>query len=187
MLAEKRPIEVLAYRYFNVILEEFLKLLESGGEPVRYEESTKTIYIQKERGEVALTYGNWVIHEVNTDSVFWAIDSEIFHKTYERVPDSLYTYRKKVFTVECVKFKSLSYKDIVEVLNFFGYKAKEVPEIIQRDDMVDEVKSQGYLNINTLEGVERLYVGEILVKGIDGEFYPVSEKSFNQVYKIIEE
>lgn len=36
--------------------------------------------------------------------------------------------------------------------------------------MVDAVKSQGYINVNTLEGVERLYVGEILVKGIDGEF-----------------
>lgn len=187
MIAEKRPIEVLAYRYFNVILDEFIKLLESGGEPVRYDEDTKTIYVQKDRGEVALTYGNWVIHEVNTDGVFWAIDSEIFHKTYKRVPNSLYVYQKKVFTVECVKFKSLSYKDIVEILNFFGYKAKEVPEIIQRDDMVDEVKSQGYININTLEGVERLYVGEILVKGIDGEFYPVSEKSFNQVYRIVEE
>ena len=29
MIAEKKPIEVLAYRYFNVILDEFLKLLES--------------------------------------------------------------------------------------------------------------------------------------------------------------
>ena len=187
MIAEKKPIEVLAYRYFNVILDEFLKLIESSGEPVRYDEATRTIYIQKDRGEVALTYGNWVIHEVNTCDVFWAIESEIFHKTYERVPNSLYVYRKKVFTVECVKFKSLIYKDILEVLNFLGYKAKEVPEIIQRDDMVDAVKSQGYINVNTLEGVEKLYVGEFLVKGINGEFYPVSEKSFNQVYRIIKE
>lgn len=187
MIAEKKPIEVLAYRYFNVILDEFLKLLESGGEPVRYDEDTKTIYIQKDRGEIALTYGNWVIHEVNTDSVFWAIESEIFHKTYERVSNSLYVYQKKVFTVECVEFRSLSYKDIVEVLNFLGYKAKKITEILQRDDLVDEIKSQGYININTLEGVERLYVGKILVKGIDGEFYPVSEKSFNQVYRVVEE
>ena len=187
MLAEKRPIEVLAYRYFNVILEEFLKLLESGGEPVRYEESTKTIYIQKDRGEVALTYGNWVIHEVNTCGVFWAIDSEIFHKTYERVPNSLYSYKKTVYTVECVKFKSLSSKDIVEVLDFLGYRAKEVPEILQRDALVDEVISQGYININTLEGVERLYVGEVLVRGVDGEFYPVSWESFEKVYRVLEE
>ena len=99
----------------------------------------------------------------------------------------MYCYKKKVFTVECAEFKSLSYKDIVEVLDFLGYKAKEVPEIIQQDDMVDEVKSLGYINVNTLEGVEKLYVGEILIKGINGEFYPVSEKSFNKVYRIIEE
>lgn len=187
MIAEKKPIEVLAYRYFNVILDEFLKLLESGGEPVRYDEATRTIYIQKDRGEVALTYGNWVIHEVNTDGVFWAIDYEIFNKTYERVPNSLYVYQKKVFTVECVKFKSLSYKDIVEVLDFLGYDAKQVHEILQRDDLVDEIKSQGYININTLEGVERLYVGEILVKGIEGEYYPVSKESFDKVYRVVKE
>lgn len=187
MLAEKRPIEVLAYRYFNVILDEFLKLLESGGEPVRYDEGTKAIYIQKERGEVALTYGNWVIHEVNTDGVFWAIDSEIFHKTYERIPNTLYCYKKKVYTIECVKFKSLSSKDIIEVLDFLGYKAKEVPEVLQRDDLVVEVKSQGYININTLEGVEQLYVGEVLIRGVEGEFYPVSWGSFEKVYRVLEE
>ena len=75
----------------------------------------------------------------------------------------------------------------MKVLDFLGYGAKEVLEILQRDDLVDEIKSQGYISINTLEGVERLYVGEMLVKGIKGEFYPVSEESFNQVYKIIEE
>ena len=186
MLAEKRPIEVLAYRYFNVNLPEFLKLLESGGEPIRYDEATKTIYIQKERGEVALTYGNWVIHEVNTDGTFWAIESDIFHKTYEYIQNTLYCYRKKIYTVECVKFKSLSHKDVVEVLNFLGYHAKEVFDILQRDDLVDEIKSKGYISIITLEGVERLYVGEFVIKGVEGEFYPVKEESFNKVYRIIE-
>ena len=47
MKAKKKPIEVLAIHYnHNIILDEFLKLLSSNkDEPVRYDESTKTIYI----------------------------------------------------------------------------------------------------------------------------------------------
>ena len=65
MKARKKPIEVFAIKYDNnIILEEFLKLLRTNKkEPVRYDESDGTIYIIKERGEIALPKGNWVIRE----------------------------------------------------------------------------------------------------------------------------
>lgn len=63
-----------------------MKLLSSNeDEPVRYDETDGTIYIQKERGEIALPKGNWVISEINTDNRFWSIDHDIFLKTYTRV------------------------------------------------------------------------------------------------------
>lgn len=63
MKARKKPIEVMAIHYtHNIDVGEFLKLLRTNeNEPVRYDETDKTIYIQKERGEIALKYGNWVI------------------------------------------------------------------------------------------------------------------------------
>lgn len=56
MKARKKPIEVMAIHYnHNIILDEFLDLLKTNkDEPVRYDETDKTIYIQKERGEIAL-------------------------------------------------------------------------------------------------------------------------------------
>lgn len=122
MKARKKPIEVMAIHYnHNIDLGEFLKLLRTNeNEPVRYDEVDKTIYIQKERGEIALKYGNWVIFESNTDKCFWAIDHEIFLKTYIRVPNTVNTFVKRVYEVECVEFKSLAENDIIEVLNFVG-------------------------------------------------------------------
>lgn len=82
MKARKKPIEVIAIKYdHNIILDEFLKLLRTNeNEPIRYDDTDKTIYISKERGEIALKFGNWVIYELNTDKCFWAIDHEIFVK-----------------------------------------------------------------------------------------------------------
>ena len=48
------------------------------------------------------------------------------------------------------------------------------------------VKQQGFLEINTLEGTERLFSGEVVVKGIEGEFYPISYDNFIKVYDILE-
>lgn len=190
MKAKKKPIEVLAIHYnHNIILGEFLKLLSSNkDEPVRYDESTKTIYIQKERGEIALTYGNWVIYEENTDKCFWAIQDDIFKETYYHIPNTTNSYVKKVYEVKCIPFKSLESKDIIDVLNFIGLTTEGKPlNILQRDELVEEVQEQGYIRINTLEGVEKLYPTEILIRGIKGEYYPVTLENFNTVYEVVEE
>lgn len=187
--ARKKPIEVQAVHYnHSIILDEFLKLLRSNkSEPVRYDESTKTIYIQKERGEIALEYGNWVVYEENTDKSFWVVREDIFYKTYSRVKETVNTFVKNVYEVEFVEFKSLESKDIIEVLNFLGYRTNSNPlSIIQRDDLVDEIKEDRYLTINTLEGAEKVFVSEIIIKGVEGEFYPVKRENFDKVYTIIE-
>lgn len=189
MKARKKPIEVFAIHYtHNIDVVEFLKLLRTNEEePVRYDETDKTIYIQKERGEIALKYGNWVIFEENTDKCFWAIDHEIFLKTYIRVPNTVNTFVKKVYEVECVEFKSLNKNDIIEVLDFLGYKLNRdaILTLLQRDEMIEEIKEQGYVLINTLEGAEKLYPTEILIRGVEGEYYPVKRTNFNKVYEVI--
>lgn len=188
MKARKKPIEVLAYRYYNVFIDEFLDFLRSNtDEVVRYDEETKKIYIKKPQGEIELNYGDFVIWEINTDNQFWFIDKDIFYQTYERISGLIYNYKKKVYDVDCIEFKSLAYKDIVAVLDFLGYKAKEVFEIIQRDDLIDEIKNQGYITINTLEGQLKMYPTDILINGPANEFYPVKRENFDKVYDIIED
>ena len=189
MKARKKPIEVMAIHYnHNIILDKFLELLRTNKEePVRYDETDKTIYIKKERGEIALKYGNWVIFEENTDKCFWSIDHEIFLKTYYRVPNTINTFVKKVYDVECVELKSLSENDIIAVLNFVGYEVNQSEPLtfLQRNDLIKEIQEQGYILINTLEGPEKLYPTEVLIQGVEGEYYPVKRENFNKVYEVI--
>lgn len=179
MKARKKPIEVVAIKYDeNTVLDEFLELLRSNkDEPVYYEETTKTIYIQKERGNISLTLGNCVIYELNTDKCFWVIDNEIFKKTYIKVDRKTDIYRKSVYEIEFVEFKSLDDNDIIQVLEFLNVNWNE--------DLLNNIKMNGYINVDNLEGVEKLYVSEILIKGIAGEFYSVKRENFDKVYDII--
>ena len=189
MKACKKPIEVFAVQYnSNIILEEFLKLLRTNEkEPVRYDESDGTIYITKERGEISLPKGNWVIREDNTDGCFWSIDPDIFLQTYNRVKGTVNTFVKRVYEVDFVKMDIDDTKSIIEVLNFLGYVVTTPLEQLQRDELVESVKEQGFLEINTLEGVERLFSGEVVVRGVKGEFYPISYDNFIKVYDILDE
>ncbi|WP_195327947.1 hypothetical protein [Streptococcus oralis] len=189
MKARKKPIEVFAVHYsHNIILEEFLKLLRTNEkEPVRYDESDGTIYIAKERGEISLPRGNWVIREDNTDGCFWSIDPDIFLKTYNRVKGTVNTFVKRVYEVDFIKMDIDDTKSIIEVLNFLGYFVTTPLEELQRDELVESIKEQGFLEINTLEGVERLFSGEVVVRGVRGEFYPVSYDNFIKVYDILDE
>ena len=189
MKARKKPLEVFAVRYsYNIILEEFLKLLRTNEkEPVRYDESDGTIYIEKERGEISLPKGNWVIREDNTDGCFWSINPDIFLQTYNRVKGTVNTFVKRVYEVDFIKMDIDDTKSIIEVLNFLGYFVTTPLEELQRDELVESIKEQGFLEINTLEGVERLFSGEVVVRGVRGEFYPVSYDNFIKVYDILDE
>lgn len=189
MKARRKPIEVMAIHYnHNIIIDKFLELLRTNkDEPVRYDETDKTIYIQKERGEIALKYGNWVIFEENTDKCFWSIDHEIFLKTYIKVPNTVNTFVKKVYEVDYVELKSLNESDIIKILNFVGYtiNQNEPLAFLQRNDLIKEIQEQGYILINTLEGPEKLYPTEVLIQGVEGEYYPVKRENFNKVYEVI--
>lgn len=189
MKARKKPIEVFAVHYSqNIILEEFLKLLRTNEkEPVRYDESDGTIYIEKERGEISLPKGNWVIREDNTDGCFWSINPDIFLQTYNRVKGTVNTFVKRVYEVEFSKLDIEDTKSIVDTLKFLGYSVNTPLEELQMDDLVKSIKEQGFLEVNTLEGVERLFSGEVVVKGVKGEFYPVSYDNFVKVYDILDE
>jgi hypothetical protein len=168
-------------------LEEFLKLLGTNEkEPVRYDESDGTIYIAKERGEISLPRGNWVIREDNTDGCFWSIEPDIFLQTYNRIKGTVNTFVKRVYEVDFVKMDIDDTKSIIEVLNFLGYFVTTPLEELQRDELIESIKVQGFLEINTLEGVERLFSGEVVVKGVKGEFYPVSYDNFIKVYDILD-
>lgn len=191
MKARKIPIEVLAVCYDDFShTNEFLEFLRKySNETMRYDENSKSIFISKERGEIELRLNNWAIIENNTDGEVWAIDRDIFFKTYEKVENSIdpNTYKKKQYEVEFIEFdKVLNERNITNILKFIGIEATTPLQILQRDDLIRDIIKEGKMKINTLEGVEDFYPTEVLIKGIAGEFYPVKREMFDKVYEIIE-
>ncbi|AAW54897.1 hypothetical protein ACYJ80_12090 [Staphylococcus capitis] len=45
----------------------------------------------------------------------------------------------------------------------------------------------GYMYIETLEGTMTASLGDYIVKGVDGEFYPVKPDIFEQTYEVLKQ
>ena len=78
-------------------------------------------------------------------------------------------YRKKPVVIEAVQFNNSA-----DIHEFCGAKVREP---------VGEI----YLEIETLEGVMRANIGDWIIKGIFGEFYPCKPDIFEKTYELVEE
>lgn len=76
---------------------------------------------------------------------------------------------KKPVKVEVMQYTS---DNIPEILLWIGSKAS-------RNGLTDR------LLIETLKGVMVAELGDYIIKGVHGEFYPVKENIFNETYDIV--
>lgn len=82
-------------------------------------------------------------------------------------------YRKKPVIIEAVQFK-----DDADVLC-------ELSAFIDNQDLrVDYADPENpVLKIETLEGVMKASVGDYIIKGVNGEFYPCKPDIFHKTYE----
>lgn len=79
--------------------------------------------------------------------------------------------RKKPIEVEAVQWTGINKTEID------GFMGKEATWV----DL-----SQGYLlNIETLEGTMAAFIGDWIIKGVKGEFYPCKPDIFDQTYEVV--
>lgn len=78
-------------------------------------------------------------------------------------------YQKKPIIIEAVQFNGTK-DNLVEVLRF--------------SNSID-VFSSSELGIKTLEGVMRANIGDWIIKGIKGEFYPCKPDIFEATYEAV--
>lgn len=89
---------------------------------------------------------------------------------------------KEVYEVDFVDFSDLQLDNIERVLSFIedaGFNN------IRNEQEPLLVKDRGFVIIETLEGNEKLFPGEVLIKGVRGELYSVKKENFDLVYEII--
>lgn len=84
-------------------------------------------------------------------------------------------YRKKPIIIEAIQFN-----DDAETL-------QNLSEFIDNQDLVVdyENKNNPKIKIKTLEGVMEASVGDYIIKGVNGEFYPCKPDIFEKTYEFI--
>lgn len=178
-IARKQPIAVYAIHYTDKT--DVAKLLSyihaHTQERVEFDATTHAILIHKPLGTIALTLNNWLIHEVREPHVFWAIDANIFVKTYDLKSSNIYC--KKVIDVEYFHFEQATQSEILDLLQFLNTDARLI------DNLIPTIQRENQLTITTLEGNELMYLDDYLIKGIAGEYYPVSPDNFNNIYHVV--
>lgn len=80
-------------------------------------------------------------------------------------------YRKKPIVIEAVRWTG---KNLEEVIRFL-----DVPQLT--NDFLEH-----YIEIETLEGTMRANLGDWIIKGVKGEFYPCKPDIFKQTYEPVE-
>lgn len=87
-------------------------------------------------------------------------------------------YRKKPVIIEAIQFEDNSDR-IIEIYEFMGGDTIRVNY---------EDKDNPYLKIETLEGIMKVSVGDYIIKGVNGEFYPCKPDIFEKTYeRVIDE
>lgn len=79
-------------------------------------------------------------------------------------------YRKKPIVIDAVQYKG---NNLEEILNIF-------------EDFECNLETSTHLGIDTLEGKMLCGIGDYIIKGIKGEFYPCKEDIFLQTYEPLE-
>lgn len=84
-------------------------------------------------------------------------------------------YRKKPVVIEAIQFIDNADR-IIEIQEFLG-----------GDTMRVNYGDNPYIKIETLEGTMKASVGDYIIKGVNGEFYPCKPDIFEKTYEEVAE
>lgn len=68
---------------------------------------------------------------------------------------------------------------VIEAIQWLGNNLSEIQEFYKREDIL--VGNQIW--INTLEGIMKAAIGDWIIKGVKGEFYPCKPDIFRATYE----
>ena len=92
-------------------------------------------------------------------------------------------YRKKPVVIEAVQWTGKNHR---EMWDFLTGKADKNIEPIGDNFYIDHTKVAGGLIIKTLEGEHIASIGDYIIKGVKGEFYPCKPDIFDKTYEKVE-
>ena len=72
----------------------------------------------------------------------------------------------------------------IEAIQFIGDNVEEIKKFVGK---YFEVRTIDGIYIKTLEGVVKAIVGDYIIKGLRGEFYPCKPDVFEKKYEVIKD
>ena len=96
-------------------------------------------------------------------------------------------YRKKPVIIEAMQLNTNA-ENVRNILIFMGQDVNIFCDKASGmlDTYVDSVKNKG-MKINTLEGVMTASIGDYIIRGVNGEFYPCKPDIFEKTYELLED
>lgn len=91
-------------------------------------------------------------------------------------------YRKKPVVIEAVQWNG---RNLEEIKEFVGDSL--IYEISDAAWKAGKGAPSVYMEIKTLEGNHKCSIGDYIIKGVQGEFYPCKPDIFKQTYERVEE
>jgi len=91
-------------------------------------------------------------------------------------------YRKKPVVIESMQWTGKNHRDMHDFLE------GDSDAYLQRDGdnfYINHLQVNGGLIIKTLEGEHKANIGDYIIKGIQGEFYPCKPDIFEKTYELV--
>ena len=85
------------------------------------------------------------------------------------------TVRKKPIVVEAVEWTGKNWDELEEWAPFGLTHQRNIGDV--KDVII----------VDTLEGKMTCCIGDLIIKGVEGEFYPIKKRIFNDTYEIVAE
>ena len=79
-----------------------------------------------------------------------------------------------------MSFKAVKKPIEIEAIHWTGFNTGQLLDFCK-----DAIEQEDHFIIKTLEGDMKLTVGNVLIKGINGEFYPCDFEIFMKTYEVL--
>lgn len=83
---------------------------------------------------------------------------------------------------------------VIEAIQYTGDNELEIKKFVGDDLIIEpQITNQGFIpkwveiKIKTLEGDMTANIGDYIIKGVNGEFYPCKPNVFEKTYELVED
>ena len=91
-------------------------------------------------------------------------------------------YRKKPVIIEAIQWNGENHREMFDFLTNYK-KTNDYMSTSGENFYIDHEKTKGGLIIKTLEGEHVATIGDFIIKGVNGEFYPCKPDIFEKTYE----